>query len=491
MTMLRKALTAVAVVIVLASMPSPLAAQPKTTTSPAASLSVKEALASWVHDLFKLMAQSIIPLPPSPSDDRRALHGQIQWWLRAIERSAGDFMVGSARLSQPWQNNTPGAVRLLALNGVLQPDAAAKTAVDRAWDLRFADAQAMLVWANLAVELAESPQVRSHSHAHLGMPCGSPASLMRRAASLTSLSQLQDGPDPLLLEFRASLLENVGIFGEALTCLRSAGRLRADEGDVDGDAKIQAQKGHILTEAGQHPEAAQAFRQALEKVQADPDVARAAVQGLAHALARSGQPSRALAVLREARPLFDEGAALFQFRVAWLLGRIAMVCGDDSRNRQPGGRPSRLRRAAPPLRDLPDRPGSRCAPHSLRPGHDRSSHPRPRPRAPVKTRRTRRRRARRRSPPPPRGRNRPSPRLPRQPHLLGRKQLLVPAPSSRFLSPLSRPEGRAMGEGPGVRVASAGSAGRGVVALVGHSNQATSGASTRSPSSLGRLNPSR
>jgi tetratricopeptide (TPR) repeat protein len=141
--------------------------------------------------------------------------------------------------------------------------------------------------------------------------------------------QLQDHPDPLLLEFRASLLENVGIFGEALTCLRSAGRLRADEGDVDGGAKIQAQKGHILTEAGQHPEAAQAFRQALEKVQADPNVARVAVQGLSHALARSGQPSRALTVLREARPLLDEGDALFQFRVDWLLGRIAMVCCAD------------------------------------------------------------------------------------------------------------------------------------------------------------------
>jgi hypothetical protein len=68
MTMLRKALTAGAVVLVLASLPLPLAAQPKTTTSPAAaSLSVKEALASWAHDLFKLMAQSIIPLPPNPS----------------------------------------------------------------------------------------------------------------------------------------------------------------------------------------------------------------------------------------------------------------------------------------------------------------------------------------------------------------------------------------------------------------------------------------
>jgi tetratricopeptide (TPR) repeat protein len=225
---------------------------------------------------------------------------------------------------------TPGAVRLLALNGVLQRDAAAKTAVDRAWDLRFADAQEMLAWANLAVELAESPPVRSRSHAHLGNALRIAGQFDEARHQLDLADQLQDHPDPLLLEFRASLFENVGIFGEALTCLRSAGRLRADEGDADGDAKIQAHKGHILTEAGHHLEAAQAFCKALETVRQDPDVTRAAVHGLAHALARSGQPYRALAVLKEAQPIFDQGDnILIRLRIAWLLGRIAMVCDAD------------------------------------------------------------------------------------------------------------------------------------------------------------------
>jgi tetratricopeptide (TPR) repeat protein len=224
---------------------------------------------------------------------------------------------------------SPGAVRLLALNGALQRDTAARIAIDRAWDLRFADSQEMLVWANLAVELAESRQVRSRSHAHLGNALRIAGQFAEAGHQLDLADQLQDCPDPLLLEFRASLLENVGVFDDALTCLRSAGRLRAEDGDVDGDAKINAQKGHILTEAGQHSEAAQAFRKALEKVERDPNVARVAVQGLSHALARSGQPFLALVVLQEARPLLDQGDALFQFRVTWLLGRIAMVCGAD------------------------------------------------------------------------------------------------------------------------------------------------------------------
>lgn|GEM_PF-6867091 len=225
---------------------------------------------------------------------------------------------------------SPGAVRLLALNGVLPLDTAARIAIGRAWDLRFADAQEMLVWANLAVELAESPQVCSLAHAHLGNALRIAGQFAEARHHLDLADQLQERPGPLLLEFRASLLENVGVFDEALVCLRSAGRLRADEGDADGDAKIQAHRGHILTEAGHHSEAAQAFRKALEVVRQDPDVARAAVHGLAHALARSGQPYRALAVLREAQPIFDQDYnTLVRLRIAWLLGRIAMVCGAD------------------------------------------------------------------------------------------------------------------------------------------------------------------
>jgi hypothetical protein len=62
MTMLRKALTAGAVVLVLASLPSPLAAQPKTTTR-SHEPSAADSLAAWVHHLFNLIGQAITPIP--------------------------------------------------------------------------------------------------------------------------------------------------------------------------------------------------------------------------------------------------------------------------------------------------------------------------------------------------------------------------------------------------------------------------------------------
>ena len=226
---------------------------------------------------------------------------------------------------------SPGAVRLLALNGAISRDVAAQTAIDRAWGLRFANAQKMLDWANLAVELAESPLVRARSLAHLGNALRISGRFAEARHNFDLAGQIPDHPEALLLEFRASLCENTGDFNEAMICLRSAGRLRAEDGDIDGQAKLQAHKGHVLTEAGHHMEAAQAFCEAIENVQDDHDVARAAAHGLAHALARSGQPHRALAVLRKAEPLFEHGNnTLARLRVEWLLGRIAMVCDSDS-----------------------------------------------------------------------------------------------------------------------------------------------------------------
>jgi tetratricopeptide (TPR) repeat protein len=188
----------------------------------------------------------------------------------------------------------------------------------------------MLEWANLAVELAESPQLRAQAHAHLGNALRISGRFEDARREFDLAGQIEGCPEALLLEFRASLFENLSDFSNALVCIRSAGRLRAEDNDLDGQAKLQAHKGHVLTEAGHHLEAALAFRQALETVQEDWDVARTAVHGLAHALARSGQPHRALAVLQEAKPAIDQGNTLYQLRVEWLLGRIAMVCDSDS-----------------------------------------------------------------------------------------------------------------------------------------------------------------
>jgi tetratricopeptide (TPR) repeat protein len=223
-----------------------------------------------------------------------------------------------------------GAVRLRGLNGSLQEaDAEAREAIARAWSLRFSDPQEMVAWARLAVELAQATDTRARAHMHLGNACRICGDFEEAGYHLDIAGSLLSDPDPLLLEFRASLLENLSQFEEAIDCLRAAGRLRAASRDRDGEAKILASTGHVLTEAGRHSEAVHMFRSAIETVKSDKEVAQAAAHGLAHALARSGQPRRALAVIEEARPLFQDCEAVTFLRLEWLLGRIAMVVGDD------------------------------------------------------------------------------------------------------------------------------------------------------------------
>jgi tetratricopeptide (TPR) repeat protein len=225
---------------------------------------------------------------------------------------------------------TPGAVRLLTINGSLNGDDAAREAISRAWGLRFTDAHAALVWAELAVELAESSAVLALAHAHVGNTLRICGRLTEAQQELDLAAKLQPEPTATLLEFRASLLEELGEFAESLAILRVAGRLRAKAGDADGEARVLATKGHVLSEAGHHYEAAEAFQRALELVDRDADVIRAAAHGGAHALARCGQPYRALLILRETEPLFAEGNPLSALRVAWLLGRIGSQCKEDA-----------------------------------------------------------------------------------------------------------------------------------------------------------------
>jgi tetratricopeptide (TPR) repeat protein len=215
------------------------------------------------------------------------------------------------------------------LNGKIKRDTAALMAIDHAWGLRYGDHRKMSEWANLAVELAEGERVRALAHAHLGNTERIAGRFEQARKHLDIAFRLSVASDPLLLEFRAALLENLSDFSGSLVCLRAAGRLRSEMGDIEGQAKVLTQTGHVLTEAGQHREAVRVFRAAIKAGSLDHDVVRAAVHGLAHSLARSGEASLALSILRKAKPLMDGGDAVSQLRSSWLLGRIAMVCEDD------------------------------------------------------------------------------------------------------------------------------------------------------------------
>src|ERR687892_506834 len=97
------------------------------------------------------------------------------------------------------------AVRLLALNGNIAADDAAQEAIDRAWELRFKDVRAMLDWAHLAVDLAESPNVSAAAHAHLGNALRISGRFTEARKEL-DLAKKVAKPSAVLLEFEASLL---------------------------------------------------------------------------------------------------------------------------------------------------------------------------------------------------------------------------------------------------------------------------------------------
>jgi len=184
----------------------------------------------------------------------------------------------------------------------------------------------MLAWCELAVELATKEDTKILAHAHLANAHRVNGNFLEARRHLRLAEELSSEPDVLLLEFRASLDESMGFFEEAARCLETASRLRAQSGDVDGQAKVLTLSGRVLAEANRHTEAVAMFRAALETVESDHDVFRSAVHGLARSLAGSGQPAKALGVLKEAEPVLENGECLFRLKVSWLLGRIAMQC---------------------------------------------------------------------------------------------------------------------------------------------------------------------
>jgi len=51
-------------------LPTLLAAEPQTTTHPTAPAAVTASLTAWIHDLFNLVAQTLVPVPKNgPTTD--------------------------------------------------------------------------------------------------------------------------------------------------------------------------------------------------------------------------------------------------------------------------------------------------------------------------------------------------------------------------------------------------------------------------------------
>jgi len=144
--------------------------------------------------------------------------------------------------------------------------------------------------------------------------------------------------DPLLLEFKASLLRDIRHFDEAMECLREASEIRQASGDLAGFARTILVTAHVMDQAGESETAARLCLKALDFLDSSVDpsrnLLRAAVQNYATFMCNAGNALAALQALRTSEPILAGGEPFFQLRIEWLLGRIAARLRDESAERR-------------------------------------------------------------------------------------------------------------------------------------------------------------
>jgi hypothetical protein len=140
--------------------------------------------------------------------------------------------------------------------------------------------------------------------------------------------------DPLLLEFKGSLLRDVRDLDEAGECLHSAGKRRKAEGDVEGHARTILVTAQVMDMSGQSRQAAKYCLEALDILNGDVDptrhLLRVTLQNYALFLCNAGETLDALQVLKTSKPLLEGGEPFFQLRVEWLYGRISSSLREES-----------------------------------------------------------------------------------------------------------------------------------------------------------------
>lgn len=146
--------------------------------------------------------------------------------------------------------------------------------------------------------------------------------------------------DPLLLEFKASLLYDLHRLAEASEALSQAAALRRQQNDPLRLVPILLKAAMVLELTAHSEEAASIALSAVRTIASHPpskeseDLLRTALQNLSSYLTSSGRPTEALWVLRHSRPLLAQGGYRFELRLDWLLARICSALRDDAGARQ-------------------------------------------------------------------------------------------------------------------------------------------------------------
>ena len=208
--------------------------------------------------------------------------------------------------------------------------------------LRYSDPAAMRDWCNAAL-VGLPPDTDAHSAALLHGYAGNSHRIMGDfpiAEQLINEALALCSADPLLLEFKASLLYDLYRLDEASEALSRAASLRRQQNDPLRLTSTLLQSAMVLELADQSEQAASIALSAIRTIASHPtskqgeDLLRTALQNLASYLTSSGRPTEALRVLRHSRPLLADGGYRFELRLDWLLGRISSALGDDAGARE-------------------------------------------------------------------------------------------------------------------------------------------------------------
>jgi tetratricopeptide (TPR) repeat protein len=243
-----------------------------------------------------------------------------------MERTSGEGTIlpfGSPAAARLSLRNRPIPDRLLAV-------------AEYGYGLRFSDPLLGLEWCRAAAEACTdkvAPGIRARVLAYLGNSLRVVGNYTEARVAIEQGLKGLPG-DPLLLEFKGSLLRDIRELDEAAECLHSASMRRKAAGDVAGYARTILLTAQVMDEAGHSREAATFCLNALDILNASEDpkrhLVRTTVQNYATFLCNAGKGLDALRALQTSKPLLDGGEPLFELRVEWVYAKIAAVLGDQS-----------------------------------------------------------------------------------------------------------------------------------------------------------------
>lgn len=210
------------------------------------------------------------------------------------------------------------------------------------FSLRYSEPAAMRGWCDAAL-VGLPPETDAHTAALLHGYAGNAHRVVgqfKTAEHFLSRALALYSAEPLLLEFKASLLYDLRRLSEASEALSRAAALRRPQKNPLRLASTLLQSALVLELAGNSEEAASIALSAVRTIASHPpsqegeELLRTALQNLSHHLTNSGRPREALRVLRHSRSLLAHGGNYFELRVDWLLARISSALGDDSGARE-------------------------------------------------------------------------------------------------------------------------------------------------------------